>query len=90
MKSIIRIAMFFGVFAIFPTAVLDISSAESSSLFSGRSYDFGVVKEGAKVIHVFTVRNETEAPLRDSIPLFLLEAKEASQWSGTRPTGKGR
>ena len=57
--------MFLGVFAIFPAVVLDISRAESGlSLFSGRSYDFGVVKEGEKIVHVFTVRNETEAPLR--------------------------
>jgi hypothetical protein len=65
MKNIMRIAMFLGVFASFPAAVLDISSAESGpSLFSGKSYDFGIVKEGEKVVHVFTVRNETEAPLR--------------------------
>src|SRR5262245_14986212 len=65
MKNTMRIAMFFGVFAIFAAAVLDISSAESSpSLSSARSHDFGLVKEGEKVVHVFTVRNETEAPLK--------------------------
>jgi len=65
MKNTMRFALFLGVLAIFPAAVLDISSAETGlSLISGRSHDFGVVKEGEKVVHVFTVRNETETPLR--------------------------
>ena len=40
------------------------AGASPGAVFSAVSHEFGTVKQGEKVVHVFPFRNETEAPLK--------------------------